>query len=77
MLIMEVKGVVKRELLILKTCLRTSQKYVFLCVIGDIFVDLVKNTLLVKSLSVYLSVHSFQIYEYISIWLFFLRQNLT
>lgn len=42
-LIMEVNGVVKRELLILKTYLRTLQKYVFFCVISDVFVDLVKT----------------------------------
>lgn len=46
MLIMEVNGVVKRELLILKTCLRTLQKYVFFCMISDIFVGLVKNALM-------------------------------
>lgn len=62
---MEVNGVVKRERLILKTYLRTLQKYVFFCVLSNIFVDLVKNTLLMKYMSVY--VHSFQIYEYIII----------
>lgn len=59
MLIMEIKGVVKRELHILETYLRTLQKYVLFCVISDIFLDLVKTTLPMKYMSVY--VHSFQI----------------
>lgn len=74
-LIMEIKGVVKRELHILEICLRTLQKYVLFCVISDMFLDLVKTPLPMKCMSVY--VHSSQIYEYITISLFFLRQNLT
>lgn len=64
-LIMEIKDVVKRELHILETYLRTLQKYVLFCVISDIFLDFVKNTLPMKYMSVY--VHSFQIDEYIAI----------
>lgn len=36
-LIMEIKDVVKRELHILETYLRTLQKYVLFCVISDIY----------------------------------------
>lgn len=64
-LIMEVKGVVRRELLILKTYSRTSQKYVFLCVISDTFLDLVKTALLVKSMSVY--VCQYALFKYMNI----------
>lgn len=53
-LVMEIKGVVKRELHILETYLRTLQKYVSFCVISDIFLDFVKNILPMKYMSVYI-----------------------
>lgn len=74
-LIVDIKDVVKRELHILETYLRTLQKYVLFSVIREIFLDLVGTTLPMKSMSVY--VHSFQIYEYITTELFFLRQSFT
>lgn len=40
---MEINCVVKRELLISKIYLRTLQKYVFFCIISDVFVDIVKK----------------------------------